>query len=402
MRCLPRSRAFACTLLFFALLCCSLLPFPSLAAVVSSGASPLPDHSLATWHLDPPSAPADTSEGPCARGVDLSSHAFVEDFLCLQQLGYHFVVVRAWQSDCTLDPTALETIENAAKAGMQEVHVYLYPSAKCLMSASEQVDATFAVINSTLFTRAWWDVEPRGSGWSVDVKANEQYVRSALDAMARAIGTERVGVYSSFFGWPAVVGHSTSGWSQYKLWFADPSDEPAFLAHHMAGGMGGWPRGGAFMKQYKDQEKVCGLVVGLNSRQGENAQCLDQQQIAGLAPMPTYHPPRSMREAQPQPHSERVDQPRQQQQRISADANGGIEFVDEQQQSPPPPAAAAPPPASQDQWLVPSYEENGQPKTTGPAAVQMEAYVPAATPQAMTKAAGLRRKAVQWQDVQTR
>lgn len=379
-------------------LCAALLVLLSLLAFHSACASSVhqpgaPDHADATFHFDPPAVSVDTSGGPCSRGVDLSSFSSVEDMRCFRRLGLSFAVVRLWQADCTVDPTAAATIANAWKAGMREVDLYLYPAYGCALSAAEQMDEALNAINSTEFGRAWLDVEPRGSGWAPDPVANQQFVRLALDTLEQRLGTARVGVYTSFFGWPAVVGAGLSaseGFSRFSLWYADPSadaDEPGPDLSRLNGGMGGWPRGAALQQQYSTDVKVCGKVVGLNARSGKRAQCGGSFGSAQ---------PRSFEAHEGADHGLGSDELAAAVAAAAAEqpASPDMPVFDGQDWLEPPsgdaPPLAQPPSAAASHWLTPHYREDDEaiteavhtppPANRGAASLAVAPKTPAAAP----------------------
>ena len=74
-------------------------------------------------------------------GVDMSTSTSKTAFLCLKNnIGYEFVIVRAYQSDGEPDRAASVTISNAEAAGFRHVDVYMFPCPRCSKSAREQVD----------------------------------------------------------------------------------------------------------------------------------------------------------------------------------------------------------------------------------------------------------------------
>lgn len=76
--------------------------------------------------------------GTCTRGVDVSDYVSSSHLSCLKQNGYQFVIVRAYQSLCRVDPYAVRTLANAKAMGLL-ADVYMFPSPRCSKSASTQV-----------------------------------------------------------------------------------------------------------------------------------------------------------------------------------------------------------------------------------------------------------------------
>ena len=73
------------------------------------------------------------------KGVDVSTLVYSNDFKCLKDDGYDFVIVRGYRSTGEPDPEAIHTIANARDAGFEYIDVYMFPCPKCGKSASEQV-----------------------------------------------------------------------------------------------------------------------------------------------------------------------------------------------------------------------------------------------------------------------
>ena len=73
------------------------------------------------------------------KGIDLSTLVYSNDFKCLKDDGYEFVIVRGYRSTGEPDPDAIHTIANARDAGFEYIDVYMFPCPKCGKSASEQV-----------------------------------------------------------------------------------------------------------------------------------------------------------------------------------------------------------------------------------------------------------------------
>ncbi len=61
----------------------------------------------------------------CKKGIDLST--YTEEFSCLKDAGFDFVIRRAWRSDGTPDPGAPSTIANAWESGFSQVDIYFFP-----------------------------------------------------------------------------------------------------------------------------------------------------------------------------------------------------------------------------------------------------------------------------------
>jgi hypothetical protein len=101
------------------------------------------------------------TEGNCTIGVDLATPVSQSAFQCLREThGVQFLVVRAFQSNCYIDPRTADTIKAAWGAGLAGVDVYFFPSVGCDMSATQQFDLTIAHLKkqNANFNRMWFDV----------------------------------------------------------------------------------------------------------------------------------------------------------------------------------------------------------------------------------------------------
>lgn len=108
---------------------------------------------------------SDDSASPsnCTIGVDLATPVSVSAFQCLiATRGVQFLVVRAFQSNCLIDPHTVSTIQAAWSAGIQGVDVYFFPSVGCSMEPVLQFEATMEHLrrnNVANFSTMWFDVE---------------------------------------------------------------------------------------------------------------------------------------------------------------------------------------------------------------------------------------------------
>ena len=76
-------------------------------------------------------------------GIDVSSLVSVDSFKCLRNLGYDFLIVRAYRNikDGEPDLNAPQTLANAKTAGFRDIDVYMFPCSHeyCEKSARQQV-----------------------------------------------------------------------------------------------------------------------------------------------------------------------------------------------------------------------------------------------------------------------
>lgn len=64
-------------------------------------------------------------------GVDVSQRTNTNSFSCLVSQGFHFTVVRVYQSSGKCDPNGPATIHDAWAGGMSYVDGYIFPCYSC-------------------------------------------------------------------------------------------------------------------------------------------------------------------------------------------------------------------------------------------------------------------------------
>jgi GH25 family lysozyme M1 (1,4-beta-N-acetylmuramidase) len=183
-------------------------------------------------------------------GVDLSQWAGQDTFSCLVQNGMSFAIVRAFCSDCTVDPNGVHTVANAVSrqhapygreywtrcvlilifslsffvrprqwaAGVSHVDIYLFPSFDCSISAAGQVDAAIDNMGSIPFGTLWFDIEAEGSDWSSDTDQNNAWLQEGVNQAVARLGGSRVGIYSSAYGWSVAMGEWGNVYS-FPIWY---------------------------------------------------------------------------------------------------------------------------------------------------------------------------------------
>lgn len=65
----------------------------------------------------------------------------------------------------------------------------------------------------------WMDVEAAGSGWSGNVAANHDWLVRAINQAAAMIGSNRIGIYSSAYGWSVAMG-GFADLAHFPMWYA--------------------------------------------------------------------------------------------------------------------------------------------------------------------------------------
>lgn len=96
----------------------------------------------------------------CTLGVDLATPASQEAFQCMYENGIQYATIRVFQSNCWLDPHAVDSIHAAWLAGLI-VDVYLFPSYGCDLTLQQQLQVTLEHLsnNNAPFNTLWIDVE---------------------------------------------------------------------------------------------------------------------------------------------------------------------------------------------------------------------------------------------------
>ena len=85
-----------------------------------------------------------STDGARVDGIDVSSLVSIDSFKCLRNLGYDFLIVRAYRNRRQGEPdrNAPQTLANAKAAGFRDIDVYMFPCSheKCTeKSAQKQV-----------------------------------------------------------------------------------------------------------------------------------------------------------------------------------------------------------------------------------------------------------------------
>ena len=142
------------------LLAASLVSLAWGGAVAATAADPAASLRLHTPHLHRAVPSFDASAPNCTIGVDLATPSSVSAFQCMMTQGIQQATIRAFQSNCWLDPHAPATIRAAWEAGLS-VDVYVFPSVGCDLDPASQIDVTLdhLAANNATFRTLWIDVE---------------------------------------------------------------------------------------------------------------------------------------------------------------------------------------------------------------------------------------------------
>lgn len=171
------------------------------------------------------------AEGNCTIGVDLATPVSATAFQCLRETrGVQFLVVRAFQSNCYVDPHTVDTIHAAWAAGLSGVDVYFFPSVGCSLDAVLQFDATIAHLkqNNATFNRMWFDVEDWNWLPVEQCAQNEAWFTPLYQRAVEVLGEDRVGIYSVTSMWQRIMCPSTVAFRGAQLWYAKWDKQPSF------------------------------------------------------------------------------------------------------------------------------------------------------------------------------
>jgi hypothetical protein len=186
-------------------------------------------------------------------GVDVSSPTSSGAFSCLKNNGYHFAVVRCYQSNGQPDPNAPGTLRAAWDGGMSYVDVYMFPCPQCGKSATQQVQEAVGALRNAgaRYGMFWFDIE--GPQYWRDQGFNRAFMSEALSA-ARNLG-QKIGIYTSASQWIPIMGNWNGG-AAYPLWYAHYDGNPSFSDFQP---FGGWSKPN--IKQFEGTTYICGAGI---------------------------------------------------------------------------------------------------------------------------------------------
>ena len=175
----------------------------------------------------------------------------------------HFAIARAWRSSGTMDPNAVQNINNARAAGIPNVDVYLFPCRA--KSAADQVSQMISALGSANYGMIWLDVETNpstGCSWSsFSAASNCQYVGELVNAI-KSHG-KVPGIYASRYMWTEIMGAASActSYTSVSMWYAH-YDNKETMDDYPALAFGGWTKPN--VKQYKGTTTLCNAGVDLS------------------------------------------------------------------------------------------------------------------------------------------
>ena len=199
----------------------------------------------------------------CTIGVDLATPVSKSAFECIiAERGVQYLTVRAFQSNCYLDPHTVDTIHAAWAAGIQNVDIYFFPSYGCTMDGIMQFDLTMqhlashnASFNRIFFDVEDWEWEPE-SGCQKNVDWFTPLYQHAIDVL----GSPRVGIYTTTSTWSRITCNSKA-FIGSMLWYARWDKNPSFDGFLP---FGSWDQ--PFEKQFTGNDGACDIHLDFDYR----------------------------------------------------------------------------------------------------------------------------------------
>lgn len=188
-------------------------------------------------------------------GIDVSQSVSKEQFECLKDNGYKFVIVRAYRNNGVVDSNSAQTIKNARAAGLEKVDAVLLPCISC-GDASQQVIETIDYLKdeNARVDMIWLDVEGR---WNRNIDVNIQFI-DELTQQISSFGI-KFGIYTTKSNWVSIMNNSTKFASNSSLWYPHYDNRKSFDGFRA---FGGWNE--PLIKQYIGDVKECGVILDRN------------------------------------------------------------------------------------------------------------------------------------------
>uniref|UniRef100_A0A0N4Z0V0 GH25 family protein n=1 Tax=Parastrongyloides trichosuri TaxID=131310 RepID=A0A0N4Z0V0_PARTI len=168
-------------------------------------------------------------------GLDAIAPMSSSTFKCLYNDGYRFFIARAWESVGNYDYTGIQNIKNARAAGWEYVDAYIFPclSSACA-SAANQVEATINKLKEkeAKIGTLWLDIERYA--WPADHAHNRKFITDMVDQAEKM--KVKVGIYSNYYNWEAIVGLDYTAHHKLPLWWADYNGHQDFTGYSAFGG----------------------------------------------------------------------------------------------------------------------------------------------------------------------
>mmetsp|Transcript_34407 Transcript_34407/g.52688 ORF Transcript_34407/g.52688 Transcript_34407/m.52688 type:complete len:199 (-) Transcript_34407:42-638(-) len=179
-------------------------------------------------------------------------------------LDFDFFIARIYRSLGKVDNIGISNYMTAISAGIQNVHVYIFPDTKRDDPSKQMMDAMNAltIASGGLIpqgTHVWLDIETLQ--WSSNKEDNQNFIKGLMSYMPAIPQGVTLGIYSSHYNWDQIVGLD---WTYpadqgLPLWYAHYDNTPNFEDFKA---FGGWET--PLIKQFSGTSTVAGLAVDLN------------------------------------------------------------------------------------------------------------------------------------------
>lgn len=193
--------------------------------------------------------------GQTAYGIDISTEYGVDDFNCLNQAGYSFVIVRCYRSSGEVDTNCPDNIANAWAANMSYVGAYIFPCSSCGDGGSQaQKTIDYLTSYNSTIGQIWLDIEGPGSYWGSDTGSNQAFFEDMVNTIVA--NNLSVGVYTSASQWGPIMGddYTYPADQDFPLWYAHYDNNPSFSDFSP---FADWSQ--PTVKQYTDSGSACGF-----------------------------------------------------------------------------------------------------------------------------------------------
>ncbi|CAF1273615.1 unnamed protein product [Adineta ricciae] len=188
-------------------------------------------------------------------GVNVYQKVSQEQFECLKDKGYEFVIVRTYRKNGVVDRNSAITIKNARAAGFTHVDGYLLPCISC-GDPSQQIFTTIDYLKdeNADIDMLWLDIQGK---WYNDTESNIQFLQDLILEMTTS-GIKH-GICTSPFQWITIMNNARQFSSESSLWYVRHDNKTTFDNFQM---FGGWKQ--PSIKQYVGSVKECGVILDRN------------------------------------------------------------------------------------------------------------------------------------------
>ncbi|UJR27917.1 hypothetical protein I4U23_009177 [Adineta vaga] len=165
-------------------------------------------------------------------GVDVSQKVSQEQFECLKDNGYKFIIVRIYRNSGVVDINSAVTIRNARAAGFNHVDGYLLPCLAC-NDPSQQIFETIDYLKdeNVHIDRLWLDVEGE---WQNDTDANIQFVQDLILEIKNS--SIKYGICTSKSQWITITNNVSRFSFGSPLWYMQHDRDKSFNRFQSFGG----------------------------------------------------------------------------------------------------------------------------------------------------------------------